>query len=61
MTSTPAALAHVAPPADADHVEPWIDETGSGTTWARYVRGTRLATAGVEVVVVGWAGCRGHS
>ena len=45
MHDTPAALANIAAPADAQHVADWIGETGTGITWGRYVRGTRRATA----------------
>jgi hypothetical protein len=50
---TPAALANIAAPADALHVADWIDETGTGITWGRCVRGTRRATVGIEIVVAG--------
>jgi hypothetical protein len=59
MHNTPAALAHIAAPADAQHVEPWVDETGYGTNWGRYLRGTRWAVAGVELVVAGWQSADG--
>lgn len=54
MHNAPTTLARIAAPADAKHVEPWVDELGDGKTWGRYVRGTRRATAGVELVVCGW-------
>ena len=59
MHDTPAALANIAAPADAQHVADWIDETGTGITWGRYVRGTRRATAGIEIVVAGWQSADG--
>jgi hypothetical protein len=59
MTAIPAALHHIAAPSDAQHVEPWVDETGDGQTWGRYVRGTRAAAAGVHVVVAGWQSADG--
>ena len=52
-----AASAYVGPsaaPADAQHVDEWVDETGDGTAWGRYMGGTRRAVAGVEVVIAGW-------
>jgi hypothetical protein len=55
---TPAALAHIAAPADADHVAEWVDIARNGE-WGRYVSGTRRAVAGVEVVVVGWQDANG--
>jgi hypothetical protein len=54
MHNTPAALARIAPPADAQHVDEWVDVAGIGTTWGRYVAGSRRAAGGVEIVVVGW-------
>jgi hypothetical protein len=54
MHDTPAALARIAAPADAQHVDPWVDENGDGTTWGRYVQGTRRRAAGVHVVIGGW-------
>jgi hypothetical protein len=60
MHETPAALAFVAPPADAQHVEEWVDVAGTGTTWGRYIQGTRRAVAGVQVVVVGWQDADGQ-
>ena len=51
---TPPHLANIAAPADAQHVEPWVDETSDGSTWGRHIRGTRRATAGGEVVLCGW-------
>jgi hypothetical protein len=60
MEHTPAALAYIAAPADARHVEPWVDELGDGKSWGRYVRGTRRITAGVEIVVVGWQDAEGQ-
>jgi len=59
MHSTPAELTHIAAPADAQHVEPWVDENGDGTTWGRYVRGTRRSTTGLEIVVAGWQSADG--
>ncbi len=35
MTITPAALAHIAAPADVQHIADWIDETGDGQIWGR--------------------------
>jgi hypothetical protein len=49
----PAALAHVAAPADADHVEDWRDDLGTGE-YERFMRGTRRIVAGVEIWIVGW-------
>jgi hypothetical protein len=60
MHETPAALAHIAAPAGVQHVEPWVDETGDGTTWGRYIQGTRRAAGGVEIVVCGWQGASGQ-
>ena len=54
----PAALAHIVAPADAQHVEDWIDETGTGV-WARFIRGTRRYTGGVHVDVCGWQAADG--
>ncbi len=45
MHDTPAALANIAAPADAQHAADWIAETGTGITWACTSRGTRGATA----------------
>jgi hypothetical protein len=56
---TSAALANITAPADAQHVADWIDETGTGITWGRCVRGTRGATAGIEIVVAGWQSADG--
>lgn len=59
MTDTPPAeLAKIATPADAEHIGPWVDETGTGT-WGRYVRGARRAIAGVDVVIAGWQSADG--
>ena len=60
MQNTPAALTKVVAPADAQHVEPWVDELGGGNSWGRYLRGTRRATAGVEVVIAGWQDADGQ-
>lgn len=60
MHNAPTTLARIAAPADAKHVEPWVDELGDGKTWGRYVRGTRRATAGVELVVCGWQDADGQ-
>ena len=59
MHDTPAALANIAAPADAQHVADWIDETGTGITWepvrARHPPGHR----GIEIVVAGWQSAEG--
>jgi hypothetical protein len=60
MHNTPAALAHIPAPADAQHVDEWVDVAGTGTTWGRYVRGTRRTVAGAQVVVVGWQDANGQ-
>jgi hypothetical protein len=54
MTEFPAALAHVAAPAEAQHVAQWVDQDGDGTSWGRHVRGTRRTTADAQVVLAGW-------
>jgi hypothetical protein len=51
--TAPAALAHIAAPADADHVEDWVDWNDTGE-YERYMRGTRRTVAGVEIRIVGW-------
>jgi hypothetical protein len=48
------AVAQIAAPADAAHVAEWVDELGNGETWGRHIRGTRRATAGVEVTLCSW-------
>lgn len=53
MHHTPAALAHIAAPADADHVEDWVDESDLGMP-VRWFRGTARTVAGVRVVINGW-------
>jgi hypothetical protein len=57
--NAPAALAFVAPPADAEHIEDWIDETGDGKTWGRFIRGTRRAAGRVHVDLCGWQAADG--
>ncbi|MFL6085522.1 MAG: hypothetical protein ACJ74F_20470 [Mycobacterium sp.] len=56
--TTPAALAHIAAPADADHVEDWIDWNDTGE-FERYMRGTRRHIAGVDLLVTGWQDATG--
>jgi hypothetical protein len=59
MHELPAELANIAAPPYALQVEPWVDETGDGTTWGRFIRGTRRATAGAEVTRCGWQSAYG--
>jgi hypothetical protein len=42
--TAPAALQYVERPADAQRVEDWIDQTGTGV-WGRFSRGTRRGAA----------------
>jgi hypothetical protein len=53
MHYTPAALANVPAPADADHVEDWVDWNDTGE-FERYMRGTRRAVAEVEIRIAGF-------
>jgi hypothetical protein len=59
MHNTPAALAHIAAPTDAVHVEDWIDWNDTGQ-FERHMRGTRRAVAGVEIRITGWQDARGQ-
>ena len=53
MTKIPATLANIAAPADAQHVEDWVDWNDTGD-FERYIRGTRRAVTGVEIRIAGF-------
>lgn len=51
--TVPATLAATAAPIDAQHVEDWRDDFGTGD-YDRYFRGTRRSAAGVELTITGF-------
>ncbi|SHT24293.1 hypothetical protein [Mycobacteroides abscessus] len=53
MNHAPAHLARIPAPADARHVEDWIDWNDTGE-YERHISGTRRAVAGVEIRIAGF-------
>jgi hypothetical protein len=58
MHSTPAELAAIPAPADAQYVQDWRDDFDTGD-YDRYFRGTRRHVAGVDLHVTGFQAADG--